>query len=220
MKQLSILIHWLTAIILPLILILAGIRLLLTPLFLEIEYQRSGFPPDTYGFTTADRLKWSKISVEYLLNDAGDTFLTSQSLSDNVPLYNEREISHMHDVKVLVQQALSGWYILMALIVVLGLVAWQIKDLPNYWLAVSRGGWITIGLILAMLLGVFLGFDTFFTDFHRIFFKGDTWLFAYSDTLIRLFPIQFWQDAFILVGALSVLGALLFIFGGAKLSRK
>ncbi len=33
--------------------------------------------------------------------------------------------------------------------------------------------------------------------FHGLFFNGNTWLFAYSDTLIRLFPIRFWEDTFL-----------------------
>jgi integral membrane protein (TIGR01906 family) len=220
MKFFTVFIHWLTAIIIPLILMMTAIRILLSPVFIDLEYQRPGFPPDPYGFNTADRLKWANLSREYLLNNADETFLTSQKLSDNVPLYNEREISHMIDVKVLIKQMITAWYILIGLLIVLGLISWQIRDLANYGLAFSRGGWITLGIIAAILLGVFIGFDAIFTGFHRIFFTGDTWLFSYSDTLIRLFPLQFWQDAFILLGVLSILGALLFIFGGAKLSRK
>lgn len=220
MKFLSSLIHWLSAILIPFILIMTAIRILLTPLFLDVEYQRPGFPPDSYGFTTADRLKWGNISREYLLNNSDITFLSSQKLSANTPLYNERELSHMVDVKVLVQKMIVAWYILIGLLIILGLISWRIKGLAAYWLALSRGGWITIGVIVAILLGVFIGFDAIFTGFHRIFFQGNTWIFYYSDTLIRLFPLQFWQDAFILVGLLSALGAILFILGGARLSRK
>ena len=55
-----------------------------------------------------------------------------------------------------------------------------------------------------------LAFRAFFTAFHRVFFEGDTWLFHYSDTLIRLFPERFWQDAFLWLGGLSLLaGGLL-----------
>jgi integral membrane protein (TIGR01906 family) len=220
MRLLSALTHWLSAIFVPFILLMTAIRILLTPVFMDLEYQRPGFPPDPYGFTTVDRLKWANISREYLLNNADISFLSDQKLSGSTPLYNERELSHMLDVKVLVKQMITAWYILIGFLIVLGLISWQIKDLAAYWLALLRGGWITVGVIVAILLGVFIGFDTIFTGFHRIFFTGDTWIFYYSDTLIRLFPLQFWQDAFILVGVLSALGAFLFIFIGTRLSRK
>ena len=38
-------------------------------------------------------------------------------------------------------------------------------------------------------------------------------MFAYSDTLIRLFPIRFWEDAFLWAGVISVGGALALALG-------
>ena len=54
-----------------------------------------------------------------------------------------------------------------------------------------------------------LGWEQFFTDFHRIFFANGTWTFTLQDTLIRLFPGQFWMDAGIVIGALVLLASLL-----------
>ena len=68
-----------------------------------------------------------------------------------------------------------------------------------------------------VILGmVAVSFNALFTAFHRLFFQGNTWLFLYSDTLIRLFPIPFWRDAFILVGFFTILGAVLLILLGNK----
>ena len=63
-----------------------------------------------------------------------------------------------------------------------------------------------MGLIAAILVYLALNFNALFVTFHRIFFEGETWIFKYSDTLIRLFPIRFWRDAFISVGAFSLIG--------------
>jgi uncharacterized membrane protein len=51
-------------------------------------------------------------------------------------------------------------------------------------------------------------FDVFFTWFHGLFFEGDSWLFLFSDTLIRLFPIRFWEDAFLLAAVIALGGGL------------
>jgi uncharacterized membrane protein len=65
---------------------------------------------------------------------------------------------------------------------------------------------ITIGLIAVIGISVDPDiFFTFFAGFHSLFFEGNSWLFLFSDTLIRLFPIRFWQDAF-LFAALIALG--------------
>ena len=65
-----------------------------------------------------------------------------------------------------------------------------------------------IGLVIAIGLFGAIAFWQLFTLFHALFFQGDSWQFLFSDTLIRLFPIQFWQDAFIWAGVISIGGAL------------
>jgi integral membrane protein (TIGR01906 family) len=196
---------------------MTAIRLLLTPVFLDIEYRLPGFPPDPYGFTMEDRLYWSKISVNYLLND-DDQELENYSLDASTPLYNEREIKHMLDVKTLFKQMLVALNIILAILIAAGFLALRTGWLPKYCLAVSRGGWWTIGLIVTILIGVAIGFNAIFTGFHRIFFEGDTWLFAYTDTLIRLFPIRFWRDAFIFIGVISSIIATGLGFFGRKMN--
>lgn len=203
----------------PFLIIMTSIRLLLTPLFLEIEYHLPGFPSDPYGFTTEDRLKWSKISLNYLIKNVDPAYLENYSLDASTPLYNVREIGHMLDVKILIKQMLVVWYAILAIIIGAGFLAWPTGWLPEYWKAISRGGWWTIGLIVTILIGVAIGFNAIFTGFHRIFFEGDTWLFAYTDTLIRLFPIRFWSDAFIFIGVLSGIAALSFGLLGRKMNK-
>jgi integral membrane protein (TIGR01906 family) len=205
-------------ILVPVFLLMTSIRLLLFPVYTILEYQRPGFPPDTYGFTLQDRLKWSQVSLDYLSNGAGIEFLADQKLDASTPLYNERELSHMLDVKNLVQVMLIIWPLIGIFILGAGVLAMRGGWLPHFWQAVSRGGWAAVGLILTILVAVMLSFNALFTGFHRIFFSGDTWLFQYSDTLIRLFPMPFWQDAFTVMGALVLLGGLFLGLFGRKQS--
>jgi uncharacterized membrane protein len=55
-------------------------------------------------------------------------------------------------------------------------------------------------------------FWQFFTDFHGLFFKGQSWLFPDSDTLIRLYPLKFWEDAVLYNGVIAALGAFACVF--------
>jgi len=215
-KTLSILM----AIVVPFILIMTAIRILINPFFLKFEYNLPNFPPDPYGFTTEDRLKWGIPSMEYLLSDDPDNYLGTLTFDDGSPLYNERELSHMLDVRILVKNALKAWYALLGLSVVIGLFAWKRGFLKTYWKSIASGGWITLGLIGLILLSTLIDFSGLFTAFHGLFFEGDTWLFFASDTLIRLYPLKFWSDAFIFMGVFTVIGALACIFIGRRLSRK
>ncbi len=210
----------LVAVMLPVFLLMTAIRLVMNPVYPQIEYRMPGFPADPYGFTLQDRLHWSKFAINYLLNDAGINYLGDLTFSDGTPLFNERELSHMVDVKVLVQHMITWWWILLFALIVLGIWAWRGKWLKKYLLGLSTGGWIAVGLVVAILLAVATNFDALFTGFHELFFKGGTWLFYYSDTLIRLFPMRFWEDAFILVGGFTLVTGLLFGIFGRKLSYK
>jgi len=217
MKILQKIVSYFVTITLPFMLIMFSIRILFTPLFLVFEYNQPGFPPDPFGFSTQDRLKWGSLSIQYLFNNEDTEFLENLRFEDGTPIYNDREVSHMVDVKILLNQTLNIFYVLV--IFYLGFIIWGITKhkLYLFWKAASHGGWLTLGLIGAILAAVLINFDGLFTAFHKVFFVGDTWLFYFSDTLIRLFPMRLWQDAFIFMGIITVVVALFFaIFGGKK----
>jgi len=210
--KMTVILSGLVALLVPLALIGLGLRVLLTPLFLQIEYNMPYFPSDTYGFTKEDRLKWAPYALDYLVNSADISYLSDLTFEDGSPLYNERELSHMKDVKRVTKAALILWYVVLA--VLLGLAVWSKFGHweQAYRQGLMRGGWLMVGLAVTIGLIVVIGiainpnvFWNFFVGFHKLFFEGDTWLFLFSDTLIRLFPIRFWQDAFLLA-AITALG--------------
>ena len=208
MKILSRILAWFITIFVPFALPFVGLRLLLTPAFPQVEYRTPGFPVDEFGFTLQDRLHWSTLSIDYLVNNADISYLGNLTFPDGSPLFNERELSHMHDVKQVVKPVLWTGYTIWFLIVGLGLWARLGGWWHEYLRGLRRGGWLTLGLVV--VLGGFAGvsFWQFFTIFHELFFSGGSWLFLYSDTLIRLFPLPFWQDAFLFAGLLDVLVGL------------
>ena len=201
----------LIALIIPFFLVMTFVRVLLTPVFIPLVYRIPGFPEDSYGFTFEDRLHWARVSLDYLLNNEGIEYLGDQRLPDGSPLYNERELSHMIDVKILLQQTFRAWTVLLVILVGLGAWAWKGGWLSSFLEALSNGGKFTLGLIAVILVFVAVSFRDLFTYFHKIFFTGDTWLFNYSDTLIRLFPLPLWQSLFIAVGVLTIIGAVALI---------
>jgi integral membrane protein (TIGR01906 family) len=198
--------NWLFAILVPLSLLLSATRLVLTPTLVRLEYLTPNFPADTYGFSLEDRVRYAPLALDYLLNDEDISFLADQTFVDGSPLYNERELGHMQDVKDLTQTALITWQFSLLILIAIGLWAWRSGWLDDFKGLLARGGRITVMLIAAILLFAALSFNVFFTAFHGIFFDGDTWLFLFSDTLIRLFPIRFWRDVIMFMGGLTLLG--------------
>ena len=211
---------WLIAILVPIALMGLGIRVLLTPYFFQIEYSMPYFPPDEFGFTKADRLQWAPFAVDYLINTQDISYLGDLKFEDGTPLYNARELSHMADVKRVTQGALNVWYLSLGLLIILGVWAWGGDWLQTYRLGLMRGGWLMIwfaaGIGLIVVIGIVVDpniFFSFFTGFHKLFFEGDSWLFLFSDTLIRLFPIRFWQDAFLFAALIALGGGAALAFG-------
>lgn len=207
---------WLVALATPVVIVLIMVRLVMNPLFLQWEYNRPGFPEDRYGFTIEDRMRWAPVAVEYLLNDADISYLADLRFDNGQPLYNARELSHMVDVKMVVQRALTLLTLALLLLVALGVWAWRAGWLEIYRQGLVRGGWLTVFLLLTVLLTVLFTFGVFFTTFHNIFFAEGTWTFLYSDTLIRLFPERFWQDIAILIGGGSLALGLVLALGLRK----
>ncbi|MFC2065331.1 hypothetical protein ACFLXB_09585 [Chloroflexota bacterium] len=79
MKLVKLIIKVFSAGLIPIALLFLGLRLLLSSGYLSIEYRMPGFPKDTYGFTLDDRLRYSSIALEYLLNDSDINFLADQT---------------------------------------------------------------------------------------------------------------------------------------------
>lgn len=211
----------------PLLLVIGSVRLVMSNLFLQLEYNRPGFPADMYGFTREDRLTYAPYAIAYLLDPSKDiTYLSDLRLPrGNVPvrtcivdpddpalclMYNERELRHMVDVKVITEYT----YFIGVITVVLSGIAftylWR-NHRRDLHIALFRGSILTLALIAAILITALFAWDAFFTGFHTLFFEGDSWLFYYSDTLIRLFPERFWFDAALAIGGITTLGAVILL---------
>ncbi|HET7142847.1 MAG TPA: TIGR01906 family membrane protein [Anaerolineales bacterium] len=211
---------YLVSLLVPLVLIGTALRILLSPIFINIEYRMPYFPADEYGMTQQERLHWAPFALKYLVNSSDISYLGDLKFEDGSPLYNERELNHMADVKNVVLGALRVWYISLGILVLLTLLAHRGKWIPYFIAGLRRGGMWMIGLAAALGLVAAVGilanpdvFWEFFTLFHSLFFEGDSWLFYYSDTLIRLFPIRFWQDAFLWAAILALGGGIGLAFG-------
>jgi integral membrane protein (TIGR01906 family) len=198
------------AISMPFLIALVGIRLVMTPLFLQIEYTRPDFPEDYYGFTTEDRLTYAPYALNYLLNGDDLSYLGNLEFPDGKAMYNARELKHMRDVKTVTDTAYLA-AVLGGLMAIIAGVYLGRKNASALRITLFRGGIFTIAIIVSIVVVALANWDYFFTGFHTLFFANGTWRFEYSDTLIRLFPEQFWFDASLTIGGITILTAVIII---------
>ncbi|NLG41468.1 MAG: TIGR01906 family membrane protein [Chloroflexi bacterium] len=199
------------AIFIPYLLLMTGVRLVMTPAFPAMEYKRAGFPQDPYGFTIQERTKWSDYAVSYLTNDAGIEYLENLQDLTGQKMFAPDELTHMEDVKEVVTISSTVWYVLGGVSIAILLWFVIMRQWDSIRKAFNAGGWITVGLLSALLVFLAVSFDQLFVYFHRLFFEDGTWTFSQSSTLIRLFPFEFWRDAFVLVIGFALLVGVLFV---------
>ena len=204
----------LIALALPFLLVVSGIRLVANDWFIHFEYNtRPGFPTDPYSFTLEQRTSLGLDGLYSVLPQGeGLIRLRQAKLPDGSPAFNEREIKHMQDVRVLMAQVYPIQLMGLALIILLGVALqraamWR-RAVPN---GLKWGAILTLALLAALIAGVLINFDAFFLTFHQLFFAGDTFMFLYTDTLIRLYPEVLWSDASILIGVLTVIMAIMLL---------
>jgi integral membrane protein (TIGR01906 family) len=126
-----------------------------------------------------------------------------------LPVLNERERGHMRDVR----GVFIGFFAVAAVAAVaaLAIAARRRGDATGRTWRAVRGG--AIALIAVFVVGgaiSFVAFDALFETFHSIFFPGGSYTFdPATERLVQLFPFQFWQETAIVVGAVSIVVAVI-----------
>ncbi|GGH89937.1 TIGR01906 family membrane protein [Arthrobacter liuii] len=197
----------LLAIVFPATLLILAVRAVTSPIFLWVEYNRPGFPGDGYGFSTDDRMTYGSYAVDYLSNWAGPRYLGDLVQRGGEKLFKDGEVSHMADVKVVILSTF-GAGVLLLLLALIAILYLRRRSTGGIRRGLFAGSIITLVLILGLGTLAALGWQRFFTEFHRIFFADGSWTFSLDDTLIRLFPSQFWMDAGIVIAGLVLLASI------------
>ena len=225
-NTLNTIIRWVVTLAIPFFLILGTVRLLIawdSPSYPEFEYGR--IAPDVFGFTQEERLALADATLDYMQRpeSADEAIYLLEDLrlpGTDRPLYNPEEIGHMIDVKNVADTFRTVTWVLG--LVILGSLIYLFWRPPTRLLgatALFQGGLLTVFLVLGIMLFMLVAWSLAFTVFHNLFFAEGTWTFAYSDSLIRLFPEQFWFDFGILWTSLIMVGGLLSTLAGYLLRR-
>lgn len=195
--------HFILIIGIPPFLVLSAVHLFLTPNWIAFEYGRPNFPKAEL-FSDQARLFNATESLLYCTGD--------RTLAQFVGLgvYNDREIKHMTDVRIVIEKERVFYAVDVALLLIsLVTLGWKKETRALAAQGFFHGGVLTVVLFLGIALFAATGFNSFFTLFHRVFFEGDTWLFLYTDSLIQFYPLPFWVDTVFGIVGLSILGAII-----------
>jgi integral membrane protein (TIGR01906 family) len=199
---------WLVASATALVILGASIVPFLTPAYLRVEQDRVGVGELTgYGSAQLDAIAGSLIGDLVLWQ--GDFDVTV----DGAPVLNDRERSHMADVR----GVFAGFFALVALAAVALVIAARRAGGTEarfaLWRAVSAGArGLAVGLAVVGAIAI-LAFDAAFEVFHRLFFSSGSYTFdPRTDRLVQLFPERFWSETSTIVGIVALGVALLTVW--------
>ncbi|MBZ0309837.1 MAG: TIGR01906 family membrane protein [Anaerolineae bacterium] len=204
-RPILIMIQYLLIALVPILLMLISVRLMLTETWLDFEYSR--LPEDAYGWDNEVRQEYGPYGIRYLLNDEDISYLADLKI-DGQPAFREKELEHMEDVQAVTQAVL--WVLTISLILfAAGITLMAYLARARLLSVFFYGGAVTLITIVLLVVLAVVSWDFFFDTFHAIFFAEDSWRFYRDDTLIRLYPQQFWFESSLVVGILTIGGAML-----------
>lgn len=216
---LSVVLQIVLALLAPVVILIAVIRLVASPVFLWLEYHRPGFPADAYGMDTEQRLTLGSYGVDYLMNFAPPAYLADLRFSNGNPAFTEAEVGHMADVKQVIMATMLGGTLAAIVCVVIMVLLYRMRKGAIARSLFAGSIWFTAAMI-ALAVVAALSWEAFFAWFHGVFFADGTWTFYTTDTLIRLYPGQFWIDAGIAIAALTLITMIVLLIVTAPTGRR
>jgi integral membrane protein (TIGR01906 family) len=198
----------------PILLISMNIQLLLNPFYLKFEYSKDNFP-EAEIMSKQERLDLSVKVLEYVKGENGLSTLRKSGL------FNEKEISHLKDVRVLVRGLslvgnLSGLIFIFSILFLTS----QNERMGILISNIFTGSLTTLILIVFFLFLSFISFNFLFIKFHEIFFPQGNWTFYLQDSLIQLYPRKFWVDSTLIILILTLIETILLFSGSFFLKQR
>ena len=163
---------------------------------------------ETTGLDEAELEKVARGLIYYFNSPDEYIEITVSRNGARVPLFSEREILHLRDVKALVEMnrhLLTGTAVYAGLYASFCLFWRRSRYRRKLARSVVIGSLITLGTIIALGAGSMLfDFNSLFTRFHLIAFTNELWMLDPGrDYLIMLFPEGFWYDTALMLGGIS-----------------
>ena len=144
--------------------------------------------------------------VDYMEGRVDSIQLSVTEAGRVVEMYNRQEIDHMVDVRALYQawRAVRTYGGILAVIIIavcmatlqkgerIGMLCRQCYQFPNL---IYRNIFVFGAVLIALGIWVAVDFNSFWTEFHHLFFTNDLWLMDYATCrMIRICPLPLFNE--------------------------
>ncbi len=208
--------------LLPFFFITSNVRMIANSGWLyDYNWWRNGIPQRT-GLSIDQLDSAAEQIVTYFNDDEEILDVRVEVRGSEWPLYNEREILHMRDVKSLMRGTFSVSLWTGAFVLAIGALGallmrgrfWPMLAAATRWSAAA-----SLAAIGVLALASVINFQFVFTQFHLLSFANDLWLLdPRTDYLVVMFPQRFFLEATLMIAVMTGIEFLL-LFAAARALR-
>lgn len=182
--------------------------------FYHYEYE-TGKQAEKIGMSAEGLNAATDTLLDYLQDRRDDIFVKTEVNGTEREVYNQREILHMRDVKNLYQNAVLARNIL-ACASLAGFLVLFFRDRRHFPSRLKEG--LKQGLLCLVLLVLFVSvwaiadFDSFWLNFHYVFFDNDLFLLdPNTSIMINMFPSSFFMHmVFLIIFVFALMAAAVY----------
>lgn len=161
--------------------------------FFETQYKALN-TAESMNMSDEDLMLATHTLLDYLQNKRDDINVEVVVEGKNVPMFNQKEIDHMVDVKDLFSGLNSlqmAAYVIFIILIVALTIKNRMSSLTN---SIYRALGVYLFIIGGIALYAFIDFSGFWVIFHKVLFSNDLWLLnPNTDRMINMFPEVFFN---------------------------
>ena len=197
-SKISYVVAALAAILASILLLFACIELISFNLpFYRDEYRKLNRPA-VIGISENDLMQVTQGLLQYLKDQRKDLVIQANIKGVIRKVFNEKEMQHMADVKVLFTKGYIFRNIILGIFIALLILLWVLARNRTLQLFARSLFWTCIAFLLGIIMLILLlnsDFTKYFEQFHYLFFSNDLWqLDPRTDVLIQIVPEEFFTD--------------------------
>lgn len=208
---------WVLVLIIPLMLISSVTKVEMQYLsFYQYQYEKNGISEIT-GFSNEELMLITRHLVQFFNSKVDSAQLMVEKKGEPLYLFHDYEIEHLNDVKTLFHSLFQVLIITLSYFtayLIFTMVSRNKNRWYYFWKGLRNGNILTLVLLIALGVVVFLGFNNIFIKFHYLVFgdpASSPWILdPRTDYLIMMYPLNFWQDAVVMgIAVISIVALLL-----------
>lgn len=161
--------------------------------FFETQYKALN-TAESMNMSGEDLMLATHTLLDYLQNKRDDINVEVVVEGKNVPMFNQKEIDHMVDVKDLftgLNSLQMAAYVIFIILIVALTITNRMSSLTN---SIYRALGVYLFVIGGIAVYAFIDFSGFWVIFHKVLFSNDLWLLnPNTDRMINMFPEVFFN---------------------------